>query len=223
MDIGKRIRTLRDYQGLSMNELARRSGVSQSGLSLIESGQRQPTFDVIERICTGLGITLQDLLNEDATTNVMASDLHNFLNKTKELKPSQFLAIRHILSTTESIVDKFSLINQQLDRLTLELNISDKTKPSFVEIIDLLDNNKNVTLGGKPLTLDERIEILEFLKNLLPDEEQIAVQDHNTKEVIAASYQGEGLVHIPTPEQAEDIRKAIEFAEQQHKKDRQKE
>jgi transcriptional regulator with XRE-family HTH domain len=50
MDLGQMIKMNREKTNISMNELARRAGIAQSGLSKIEAGQRQPTFDLLERI-----------------------------------------------------------------------------------------------------------------------------------------------------------------------------
>ncbi|WP_156779591.1 hypothetical protein [Desulforamulus reducens] len=63
----------------------------------------------------------------------------------------------------------------------------------------------------------ERVKILEALKEILAPGED---QDHEEDDVLVASYQGDHLFHIPTPEEAEDIEKAIEFAMEQKKKER---
>ena len=65
MDIGKMIKFHRINQELSMNELSKRSSLAQSGLSEIESGKRQPTFDSLEKIITlGLNMTLSDFFSD---------------------------------------------------------------------------------------------------------------------------------------------------------------
>jgi len=57
MNIGKMIKDARERQGLSMNSLARLSGVPQSSISEIEAGKRQPSFDSVERIVSALGFS----------------------------------------------------------------------------------------------------------------------------------------------------------------------
>ena len=42
---------------MSQEELARRSGQSQSSLSMIESGRRQPSLVAIGKIARGLGVS----------------------------------------------------------------------------------------------------------------------------------------------------------------------
>ena len=52
------LREERLRQNLSMNALAQRSGLSQSSVSLLESGQRKPTLDTLIRICDALSVEL---------------------------------------------------------------------------------------------------------------------------------------------------------------------
>jgi transcriptional regulator with XRE-family HTH domain len=59
--IARRLRELRDERGWSLDVLAERSGVSRSNISLIERGQSSPTAVVLDRLATGLGVTVASL------------------------------------------------------------------------------------------------------------------------------------------------------------------
>jgi transcriptional regulator with XRE-family HTH domain len=59
--IARRVRELRDAQGLSLDALAERSGVSRSNISLIERGQSSPTAVVLDKLSSGLGVTVASL------------------------------------------------------------------------------------------------------------------------------------------------------------------
>ena len=48
--VGKTIRILREASGMSLTDLALKAKVSKPFLSLVESGKRQPSLDVIRRI-----------------------------------------------------------------------------------------------------------------------------------------------------------------------------
>ncbi len=61
-----RVRGLRAARGLSLDALAGRSGVSRSMLSLIERGESSPTAVVLEKVATGLGVTLAALFDPPA-------------------------------------------------------------------------------------------------------------------------------------------------------------
>lgn len=53
---GKKIKEFRLAKGLTQTELAEMSGVSAAGLSYIESGQRSPTEDTLNKIALALGL-----------------------------------------------------------------------------------------------------------------------------------------------------------------------
>lgn len=64
--IAARVRSLRTQQGLSLDGLAARCDVSRSMLSLVERGESSPTAVVLEKIATGLGVTLASLFEDMA-------------------------------------------------------------------------------------------------------------------------------------------------------------
>lgn len=61
--IADRIRDLRQQQGLSLEALAERSGVSRSMISLVERGETSPTAVVLEKIAVGLGTVFASLFD----------------------------------------------------------------------------------------------------------------------------------------------------------------
>src|ERR1043166_569515 len=62
---GQRVRALREARGLSLRDLAQRSGVSAPMLSQVERGETSPTLAVAKRIASGLDLTLSQLLRLD--------------------------------------------------------------------------------------------------------------------------------------------------------------
>lgn len=60
--LGERLRQLRKEAGFTLQDLARRSGVSLSTLSKIENAQVAPTFDTLLKAARGLGIGFEALL-----------------------------------------------------------------------------------------------------------------------------------------------------------------
>jgi XRE family transcriptional regulator, regulator of sulfur utilization len=69
--VGARVRALRDSMGLSLRDLAERSGVSAPMLSQVERGETSPTLAVAGRIATGLDLTLSQLLRLDEVEHVV--------------------------------------------------------------------------------------------------------------------------------------------------------
>ncbi len=66
--IAERVRDQRATQGLSLDALASKSGVSRSMISLIERGESSPTAVVLEKLAAGLGVMLASLFDTPAAT-----------------------------------------------------------------------------------------------------------------------------------------------------------
>ena len=60
VDVGGRLRLLRGARGISQRELARRVGLPNSTISLIESGRTNPTIGALKRILDGLPVGLAE-------------------------------------------------------------------------------------------------------------------------------------------------------------------
>lgn len=56
MEIGHALKVCRSSRKLSLDEVADRSGLSQSYISMIESGKREPTLSSIEKIAKALAV-----------------------------------------------------------------------------------------------------------------------------------------------------------------------
>lgn len=70
LSVGPRVRALRDAMGLSLRDLADRTGVSAPMLSQVERGETSPTLVVATRIAAGLELTLSQLLRLDESGSV---------------------------------------------------------------------------------------------------------------------------------------------------------
>lgn len=64
--IGERVRQIRTERGLALDALADVSGVSRSMISLIERGESSPTAVLLEKLATGLGVSLASLFEATA-------------------------------------------------------------------------------------------------------------------------------------------------------------
>jgi transcriptional regulator with XRE-family HTH domain len=70
---GNRIHALREAMGLSLRDLAERSGVSAPMLSQVERQETSPTIAVAAKIAAGLDLTLSQLLRLDEGEHVTIS------------------------------------------------------------------------------------------------------------------------------------------------------
>ncbi len=66
--IAAHVRALRNGQGMSLDVLSERCGVSRSMISLIERGESSPTAAVLEKIASGLGVPLAAFFDEPASS-----------------------------------------------------------------------------------------------------------------------------------------------------------
>lgn len=61
--IGKRIRTRRRSENLSLEQVAKRTGLSIGYLSNLEREQTSPTFENLIRICSAIGVSVVELIS----------------------------------------------------------------------------------------------------------------------------------------------------------------
>lgn len=71
--VGRRVRDRRTDAGLSVAELARRSGVARATLTQLEAGEGNPTLGTLYALANTLGAPLSDLIGEpgQATARVV--------------------------------------------------------------------------------------------------------------------------------------------------------
>jgi len=67
MDIGLRLQGVRKGKGLSQRELAKRVGVTNSTISLIEQNKVSPSISSLKKVLDGIPITLADFFTADDT------------------------------------------------------------------------------------------------------------------------------------------------------------
>jgi transcriptional regulator with XRE-family HTH domain len=65
--LARRLREVRGHQDLALSEVARRASISKAYLSQLEHGtSSHPSYDVIVRLATALGITVGELTGRPA-------------------------------------------------------------------------------------------------------------------------------------------------------------
>ncbi len=85
MDVGERIRLLREKAGFSQNELAGRADVSQTHLRRVELGQAGITVDHLQMVCDALGITLKEFFDVENSQDEFFEAIVNLTPKQKQL------------------------------------------------------------------------------------------------------------------------------------------
>lgn len=86
MEFKDRLRELRTSRHLSQYQLARALQLSPSTISMIELGERKPSFEVEESIADYFNVDLNYLRgNTDATTKIISGEAHLLLHIFNDL------------------------------------------------------------------------------------------------------------------------------------------
>jgi transcriptional regulator with XRE-family HTH domain len=72
LDLGARIRAIRQSKELTLADVAKRCGVSASGLSKIENGTISPTYGNLLRIARGLAVSISEIVADAPAKAVTA-------------------------------------------------------------------------------------------------------------------------------------------------------
>ena len=67
MDVGKRLKDIRESKNMSKYKLSQESEVSESHIRNIERGAKNATVETLEMLVTHLGLTMSEFFNEDHT------------------------------------------------------------------------------------------------------------------------------------------------------------
>lgn len=70
--LGARLKGVRQARGMTLDQLAARSGVSRAMISRVERGESSPTAALLDRLCAGLGIVLSALFRDEAKAGPLA-------------------------------------------------------------------------------------------------------------------------------------------------------
>ena len=68
LDLGRRVRALRNASGWTITAVAQRAGMSHSAISKIENGQLSPTYDTLLKLAQGLQIDIATLFRDPTGT-----------------------------------------------------------------------------------------------------------------------------------------------------------
>nr|WP_155097318.1 helix-turn-helix transcriptional regulator [Paracoccus aestuariivivens] len=71
--MGQRIREVRNSQGLTLDQLARLTGISAPALSLIETAKRDPRLTTLARIADALRLPVSRLIEAEAAASTTLS------------------------------------------------------------------------------------------------------------------------------------------------------
>ncbi len=74
MNIGDKIRQIREARGLTQKEVALTIGMDQSQYSKIEKGKTDPSTSTLEKVAKAIGIGLSELFADDSFKDINSYD-----------------------------------------------------------------------------------------------------------------------------------------------------
>jgi len=148
--IASRVRALRTDLGMTLDALAARSKVSRSMISLVERGESSPTAVVLEKIASGLGVSLATLF-EDASAP--ADPVSRHVDRTPWRDPQSGYVRRNISPANfPSPIQIVEIVLPAGARVTYETGARDAT---IHQQIWMQEGSIEVTLGSVTYRLSE--------------------------------------------------------------------
>ena len=108
--IARRVRELRDALGFSLDALAERSGVSRSNISLIERGSSSPTAVVLDRLASGLGVTVASLFEDSRAREAEPSPLARVADQPLWTDPASGYVRRNVSPPARSAIQLVDVV-----------------------------------------------------------------------------------------------------------------
>ena len=87
--VGAKIRFIRTSRRMSLEKLALECDMNATFLGHVERGLRCPTVQTLQRICTGLGITLAELFLTETVAAPNAAAIQHVSAAVSSLTPDQ--------------------------------------------------------------------------------------------------------------------------------------
>jgi transcriptional regulator with XRE-family HTH domain len=147
--IARRLRELRDAQGLSLALLAERSGVSKSNISLIERGESSATATVLDKLSAALGVTVASLFEKPAGD--APSPVSRFADQPVWTDPGSGYVRRNLSPAVYSPIQLVEVSFPAGQRVSYETSARDVDVHQQVWIIE---GRMEVTVGESLWTLD---------------------------------------------------------------------
>lgn len=123
MNFATRLKQLRESRMLTTSKLSKQSGLSQSFIWRMESGEKQPTLETLGKLSQGLGISLGELLGEELLIEPESPKINRIINNIRKLPAEQVDALDLFIA---SLVSGHTSGENPLTLQGINLNHSDQ-------------------------------------------------------------------------------------------------
>lgn len=122
-DCGARLKYIREYNGLSQRELAKRAGVPHSSISMIEQGLNSPSINSLAKILSGIPMSIAHFFSCDI------SRLNEQIFRAADLAAKQHWLAADI--STQSIPLPYTAGNTRFERVTYAAGADTGEVPNY--------------------------------------------------------------------------------------------
>ena len=144
-EIGPMVKMARKKRGLTLEQLAEKSGVSRSMLSTIERGEVNPTFSVVWSLTQTLGLSLNQL-EEGSDSSPMIEHVHAYSTPTQ--KSPDGLTTLYMLSPRLTVLPVEWHLLKMEPGAVLE---SEPHSPGTYEHLTCTKGHLTVDVAGQPV------------------------------------------------------------------------
>ncbi len=145
--IAQRLRALRSDRGWSLDELAKRSGVSRATLSRLENAEVSPTASVLGKLCAAYGLTMSRLMH------MVEGDFRPLVRHGEQpvwADPEVGFRRRSVSPPSQTLAAE--ALECALDPDT-RITYDEPPRPGLEHHLVLLDGALTLTVGGQSHTL----------------------------------------------------------------------
>ena len=149
--IARRLRELRERAGLSLDALARRSGVSRSNISLIERGESSPTATVLDKLATALDVAVASMFEDTQSAPQQQSPIVRIADQPVWTDPGSGYVRRNISPPLPSPLQMVDVIFPAGARVAYETG---PRTPEIHQQVWMIEGRMDVTVGQTSWQLD---------------------------------------------------------------------
>jgi transcriptional regulator with XRE-family HTH domain len=133
MNFSSRLKQIKESRMITTSKLAKQSGLSQSFIWRIESGEKQPTLETLRKLSLGLGMSLGELLGEELLSEPESPKIKRIISNIRKLPVEQVdafdlfitsLSNGHAAGENPLTLQKINLNHPDQDGFEIELVFS---------------------------------------------------------------------------------------------------
>lgn len=99
MNISERLKKVRKSKNISIYKLSKQSGISETHIRDLERGDRNPSFDTLNRLAEPLGLSLSELFNESDNISYVSSSEKELLECFRMLSDDKAKSLLEFIKT----------------------------------------------------------------------------------------------------------------------------